>query len=1310
VRQLASDPDNLLLLDCDDAADALAWEFATLPERQFLCVKAGMLRTVQPQQTSEDLNTSEVPQLNFIALAADPLVDQQGQPREGYRLDLDNEMRAIRETLEKSGKRLSAFRIPPTRDALIDSLMEGSAILHLSCHGNVVKTENGPMAVLALETEDGTLDPFLGADLLNVAPRGALRLVLLSACYTATGTQANLARALALNGVPFTIGMQNPFPDPLSDDLAVKLYRGLLAGLKIGEALRLTRVALAREIRSVGLPVGYISTDGWNMALSVGAGTPAVSGLGKPGAVALGGEIQPPRPLLGRNRELHQIASHFASGRRVITVAGTGGMGKTALAAAFAERFAWKWPRGVRGYSFANEVNAANFRYALMRALFGDQQAQQGVGLTAAQQREAILGAAREWNGLWLFDNYESVLDEKDSSPEAEAIHRLIYDLANGGAAILLTSRNQPAELPNELLYPEGSHALRGLGDEAGVALFFQHSVKAKENVEAHLPFALEIQHAAEGHPLAIALLAGEYDASVVTKEDFLKDWQGELAAARRSGLSGHHVTFTTAFERSFSHLSADLKTALTCLSIFTFPFFAQGLEFMSLRGAAEATPTNEETASSEEAAAAQRTRLAATLNELTRRSLLEVDGWYKDDTPATYRFQPALRQEAASRLDAARKEDQQRGYAKYNEWFVNLARDEIGRQPSIARLALASLGELIKNADLQPEDKAARYCWQLGIILYQLGFTHEADAIQQKGADIAKAQGNDVWRERILFQQARMDILRGRLDDALTDLEECARLAKSENNEGEYSVVLSEIAKIYITRGDLDRALALYQESLQLLEQLGDKKGKAASLHNMAQVFLTRGDLDRALALYQESLQLKEQLGDKQGKAASLHNMAQVFLTRGDLDRALALYQESTELSEQLGDKQGKAASLHNMAQVFLKRGDLDRALALYQESLQLKEQLGDKKGKAASLSNMANVYWEKKEYGQAQHLMEQSIEIRKQVGDLEGIAYDITKLGQLCQVRGDRETALARYHEGLAIFEKLGAQPLIAQVKQLIASLEGGASPSPTGRGRGEGDPLAQVLAQARAAGDVQSAIGYQEQAVSLARERGQAREALVTLSVLLYNLAGYYQKAERHEDALKAMQEVVALDEQTGHEDLQSDRETLEDFRRIAAMSPEERTRLQNAQAGSAPAGGAGVSDFERQLQAQLAQLPPEQRAAAEAQIRKAFEEFQRMSPEEQAAVLDGERRAQIENAANQVRDAGVAFFRRRVPLRDVLGMLEGASRQMKQGESAGSPWLEAAALCDAIIALVKGEPVPPVPSAYAGHFAAVVSEKK
>ncbi len=567
LRRLTDDSDNLILLDCDDKADAFAWEFATLPDRQFLCVKAGVLRTVPRNAPPASGNGA----LNFIALAADPLVDEGGNAREGYRLDLDNEMRAIRETLQNSGKNLTARRIPPTREHLNRALRQGPAVLHLTCHGNVVDTPTGKLAVLALENKDGSIDPLTGADLLNMSPRGVLRMVLLSSCMTATGSQANLARALTLNGVPFAIGMQESFPDPLSDDLAVALYDSLFSGLSIGEALRQARMSLARHSQSVGLPVGYVSANGWSEAFPIQQGTPSVGGLGKPGESALGGEIQPPRPLLGRNLELHQIAKHFtsgASGGKVLTVAGTGGMGKTALAASFAERFAWMWTRGVSGYSFANEVNAANFRYALMRVLFGSEGARGGASPPyESQQREEILKANRDWNGLWLFDNYESVMHGlREHFAEAEWIHSFIADLASGGANMLLTSRELPAGFKNEIIFPSRNELLGGLSSHFAAKLFIEYSSRAKENPDSAGELSKFLAQKTLGHPLAMILLANQYDKYTISLENFKKKWSVYLLKAERPEMVWYHRSYTVMTTRSYDYLSEDQQKYLNII------------------------------------------------------------------------------------------------------------------------------------------------------------------------------------------------------------------------------------------------------------------------------------------------------------------------------------------------------------------------------------------------------------------------------------------------------------------------------------------------------------------------------------------------------------------------------------------------------------------------------------------------------------------------------------------------------------------------------------------------------------------------
>jgi len=1267
LSRLRSDPDRLLLLEADAPAAAIPWEFAALDGRQLLGQRYGFLRLI-------DLPADPAPPpgaLHFLALGADPLVDDEGRPRE-RRLRIDRELGAVRRALDESGIDLTARRLPPTADGLQAALLRGPAILHLSCHGSVIETERGPLALLALEDQNGALQYLHGTDLANLTSQGVLRLVVLSACKTASSlalpqseeTQgvddATLARALVQNGVPAAIGMQGGFPDHLSDDFAVPLYRYLLAGHSLAAAVRQARVGLSGDPAAAGLPVCYAARDGW-AALPCRAGAPTVAAsLRLPGRVHLPPEIQAPQPLRGRNGALHELAKLYAprpevDGARVVTVVGAGGMGKTALAAAFVERFGYRWPGGVLAVSFAaGEPDAARLRADLLRGLLGQSAAQALAQAPAAEQTRRILERLRDWDGLLLLDNYESILQGLgEEETEALAIHRLAAQAARGGASLLLTSRRQPAKLAGERVFPRSDHPLPGLSLDPGAALFLHHSTRAPDEGQPALSLARQVADVTEGHPLAIALLAGEYDDSPVPPADFLAGWADELAQARDYGLAEHHRTFTVAFDRSYDRLPPAQQERLRALSRFPFPFFAEGAALVWGLDLEE-----------DDLAAARRR-----LHALTQRSLLEVESYFEDQTPAAYRFQPALRQALARRVSDREQAAQEAGYAAYGAWLARRGYSDIHKDPGLARLVRVSMEALEAAAGRLEGTERLWHIRRLAWLKGAYGQTQEA-----------------------------YDLIESVLDPGrpLPDAEHDPEAARVESS------LRYELANLCVTRGDLDRALALYQESLQLKEQIGDLKGKAASLHAMAQVYLTRGDLDRALALYQESLQIDEQIGDLKGKAASLHAMAQVYLTRGDLDRALALYQESLQIEEQIGDLKGKASSLHAMAQVYLTRGDLDRALALYQESLQIKEQIGDLQGKGASLHQMANILMQRGEWGKAEQILQESQQLAQKVGSIKHLAFATIKLGQLAQARGDAAAALSRYREGLAIHERLGMGRESAQVRQFIASLEGGDRPA------APADPLRQLTAQARdgaQSGDIHSAIAAQEQAVALLRQAieqqsDEDRDALVALSVLLYNLAGYYGQADRHDEAVAALEQVVGLDQRTGHSDLESDRQALERARRLASLSPEERAQL----AAQPPA-----ADLNQQIQAQLAQLPPEQRAQAEAAASELARRLEQMSDEEQAQYLAAAQaagqRQQIDDLAGQARDGALAALRGQTDRQALIAKIDQVAAQAAEDEQPGSPWYELAAYLRAVLALLRGERLPPVPEQYAAHIAAI-----
>jgi len=438
-------------------------------------------------------------------------------------------------------------------------------------------------------------------------------------------------------------------------------------------------------------------------------------------------------------------------------------------------------------------------------------------------------------------------------------------------------------------------------------------------------------------------------------------------------------------------------------------------------------------------------------------------------------------------------------------------------------------------------------------------------------------------------------------------------------------------------------------------------------------------------------------------------------------------------------------------MAQVFLTRGDLDRALALYQESLALKEQIGDIQGKAASLSMMANLWMQRNDWNQAEALLEGALAIAQQLGDLKEIAFNIAKLGQVAQANRDMEAASQRYAESYTIFQNLGMMNEAEQIERMLAGVTN--QPALIDTEDGLMAMLAQLPAEERAQAEAQlstlqaqlanmskseraqleihtrlrqaveqargaaerklwaAAITHQEEAVTHARTlatQNADRAALVQLSVLLYNLAGYYQHANRHTAAIDCFAEVVALDEQTGHEDLESDRQVLEHARQLAAA------HVASALPQPMPDLAARLAQLDPHVRTALAQIDAEEQARIVAllegmgpeqqeQTLQALAHFAALAPEEQAALINRTPLQQVEENLFPQLEAFFAAYQAGEldPAQQATGThsIHKLLPALSADEQLGAGRHDLVALLSCAIAYLQGEALPPIPASYA-----------
>ncbi len=987
--------DGVLLLACDEAAAAVPWEYAATDRRTFvscdyglLRLEAGGVRVADPELTPR-----------LLVLCADPL-EYPGGGQASYQLDFPAELAELERALRQGTRALSARRVAPTFEELIRALADGPALLHFSCHGRIATFErNGQPetdVLLLLEDECGRARWLPGRDLLQAAPRGSLRLVLLSACHS-----AELARGLVRAGAPVALGMQHSFPDPQSAKLAGTFYRWLSSGRnRVAEAARQARQAIkAADSSAVGLLVVYTRQDAWG-PLALPAGSPDVQ-LGLPADVNVPASIAAPSSgLLGRNAELVALAAAFSAGKRVVTITGFGGMGKTALAAGFLRRFGWRFQR-VLGVSFANEtvdlarvcrelLERAGLKQAAQEILSGasdrdelvrllrrrlakrrEQQARLGVqadpvivieiedlkaelaafgaqdlgALALAGLRERLLEAIRPGD-LLLFDNYESVLTpDPGSEAAAGQVARLLPLLLDRGARLLLTSRAKPSGLADEELVPP-ENGLEGLALRDGARLFLQYSSRARGMAwERAWQLAESVARETDGYPLAIMLLAGAYDQSGADAERFLDNWPKMLAEAKNDTLDERHARFAAAVAFSLAPLSDEQRRRLTALAILEVPFFAEAAVFVwGLACDDKGWPTED---------ALQEAR--DTLALYTNRSLVQIDRYFEGtDTLKTYRFQPALRQELRRLGAGSNPADAE--LAAYGAWLAQRAYGEIRRSPALADTVYQSL-PLIDAA-------SARL--------------------------VGEAQLWHVRRSAWLRQQ---------------------------------------FGELVAARAELDQALAAAPDQTAV---------RGALLYEMANIYRVQGELDEAMRLYRESLAIDEALKDQQGKSATLRAMADIYAVRGELDEAMRVYRESLAIDEALKDVRGKSATLHAMARIYAVRGELDEAMRLCRESLAIQEALKDQQGKSAVLNQMANISIQRGEWQAAREQLQEALQIAQRLPDPYNIAFSTVKLGQVAEGEGDIAAALAQYRAGLTIFEQLRMPREAQQVRAMIAAAE--------------------------------------------------------------------------------------------------------------------------------------------------------------------------------------------------------------------------------------------------------------------------------
>jgi len=284
--------------------------------------------------------------------------------------------------------------------------------------------------------------------------------------------------------------------------------------------------------------------------------------------------------MIGRQEAVASLVSRL-SRERLVTIAGPGGVGKTTVALAVAERLIAGYEHGVWLVDLAPLSDPRLVPSAVATVL--------GLEIRSEDPLPGLLAWLRDKRMLLLLDNCEHVIEEAASLAAA-----LLTRAPR--VAILATSRERLGVAGEHehrlgpLSWPQPSATLTAAEAAAfpAVQLFVERATAVVEDfvlTDANAPLVVEVCRRLDGLPLAIEFAAPRVEALGIEGLATRLDYSLPLSGARRA-TTARQRTMRAAVGWSYSLLSEEEQLFFRALSIFAGGFTAVAAAAVALHAA----------------------------------------------------------------------------------------------------------------------------------------------------------------------------------------------------------------------------------------------------------------------------------------------------------------------------------------------------------------------------------------------------------------------------------------------------------------------------------------------------------------------------------------------------------------------------------------------------------------------------------------------------------------------------------------------------------------------------------------------------
>jgi predicted ATPase len=626
--------------------------------------------------------------------------------------------------------------------------------------------------------------------------------------------------------------------------------------------------------------------------------------------------------LIGRERELILVVAALKDPeRRLITLTGPGGVGKSRLAIEAAAMVRSEFGDGVHFVSLAAERDPARVPVAIARAL----------GMTRAPEPllDALVERLAERRTLLVLDTFEPILDA------APLVGHLLARCAR--LKVMVTSR-EPLSLRGEHEFPVPTLTIPG-SDRVGpdglswypaTVLFVERARAVRPDLVIDTDSATlvaQITRRLEGLPLAIELAAArtrhltlpELRTHLEHRLEALEGGPRDLPLRQRTMRDTVGWSYDLLEERQrsiFRHLAVFAGGAtLEAARVVCAPDAAPAEVFAGISALVDKSLVFLREGRSSET----RYDLLDVIRDVAWEGLVEHgerDG--------------ALRRHAAYFLAMAEQAERELGKAGQDAWFRRLDEEHDNLRAALRQAVVARDGEL---------------ALRLAGALWQFWRSHGDYA---EGRDWLRAAlaleptGSPAIRAKALWGAAGLAYHHGDRAEVARLSDELLPLARGTGDPVQLRNALTIRGVVAMTEHRFGEAVGPFREALALIQPLDPSWLLGTSHLNLGSALLQSADVDGARLEFEEALRTYRELGDDNFAARATQQLGYVALATGNTRAAGELFREALEQHGRLEDRWGLAEALEGFSALNAANGNARRAAQLLGAAESLREAFG--------------------------------------------------------------------------------------------------------------------------------------------------------------------------------------------------------------------------------------------------------------------------------------------------------------------------------------------------------------------------------